>query len=99
MFEDFSLYVWSDTKFDQELPNYIPDIPQEFFGQYHLIFSHFNLDKKIVRIGQNERQRRAGNNPNSYGSNRETNDTPDSLGLFRETNRNQKFPTINSKIS
>jgi len=48
----------SDIKFNPELPNYIPEVPKEYYDQYHLIFSHFNLDKKIVRIGQNERQKR-----------------------------------------
>lgn len=41
---------------DQELPTIIPE---DFYDKYRIVFSEYNLDKKIARIGLNEKQRRA----------------------------------------
>ena len=89
----------SDTTFDQELPNYIPEVPKEYYDQYHLVFSHFNLDKKIARIGMNERQRRATGLTNDYRGSRQAGDSWDSLEVSRKTNHIQRITPIGSKIS
>lgn len=80
----------------QELPTIIPE---EFYDKYSVVFSEFNLDKKIVRIGRNEEQSRT------------TRLAYDTRGIIRITNeRNnsrisgeryslQKLNSISSKVS
>ena len=94
-----SFWNLSDTKFDQELPNYIPDIPKEYYEQYHLIFSHFDLDKKIVRIGRNERQKRSARLTNDYRGFRQANEAWNSTEISRKTGHIQRITPVGSKIS
>lgn len=57
----------SDTNSHHELPNdYI--IPTEYHDRYRLIFSHYNLDAKLVRIGKNGKQRQKSVKQLTYGN-------------------------------
>ena len=47
----------SFTDSHQELTDHI--VPKEYYDRYPLIFSHYHLDRIIVRIGMNEKQRKA----------------------------------------
>jgi len=88
----------SDISSDRELPHYIPDIPKEYYDQYHLIFSHFNLDRKIARIGQNERQRRSTRLTSDYRGSRQANEAWNSPEISRKTDHLQRISPISSKI-
>lgn len=90
----------SVTNFDQELPNnYI--IPSEYYDRYRLIFSHYQIDRKIGRIGLNEKQRRKAktrgdsDSCRSFGSARET---WNSVRIFRETDNLQQLEAISRQI-
>jgi hypothetical protein len=95
----------SETNFHQELPgkdDYI--IPAEYYDRYRLVFSHYHLDRKLVRIGSNGRQRKAteGRLTDSSRSGQEMDDPRYSIGevsVSRETDYLQKFQTLASKIS
>lgn len=41
-------------------------ISQEHYDKYPLIFRHYKLDQKIVRIGMNENQKEAANKRSPY---------------------------------
>ena|SRR3989344_5475698 len=88
----------SDISSDRELPHYIPDIPREYYDQYHLIFSHFNLDKKIARIGMNERQRRSARLTNDHRGFRQAIDSWNSPEISRKTDHIQRITPIGSQI-
>lgn len=49
--------LWSFTNSHQELTDHI--VPKEYYDRYPLVFSHYHLDRIIVRIGMNEKQRKA----------------------------------------
>lgn len=72
--------IWSFTDSHQELPSigngYI--IPAEYYDKYPLVFSHFHLDRLIVRIGMNERQRKAAINRRNTDSTRTIGQATDS---------------------
>lgn len=88
----------SGTKFNPELPNFPEtDVPPEYFDKFHLIFSHFNLDRKIVRIGQNERQRRNANSIRGNGANDYSWHDLRGVRVSRKTN-NYQHTTISGKI-
>ena len=88
----------SDISSDQELPNYIPEVPKEYYDQYHLIFSHFNLDRKIARIGLNGRQKRSAGLTNDYRGSRQADDSWDSPEISRKKDHLQQIRTGSSKI-
>ncbi len=86
---------------DQELPNdYI--IPPEYYDRYRLVFSHYHLDRKLVRIGKNERQRQAkarGAATDSPGSHRTMDGTWNGIKISREENNFQGLTSVSSKNS
>lgn len=46
----------SGDNYYHELPNK-GIIPQEYYDKYPVIFRHYHMDKKLVRIGMNGKQR------------------------------------------
>lgn len=91
----------SDTDSYRELPNdYI--IPAEYYDRYRLVFSHFHIDRKIGRIGLNEKQRRtaAKRASNSQRNDEVSYDTRYSfrgVKLSSEADRLQQLLTTSSK--
>jgi len=48
----------SESSSHQEIPDDFI-IPSEYYERYRLVFSHYHLDRKLVRIGLNENQKRS----------------------------------------
>lgn len=93
----------SEIDFHQELPNdYI--IPIEYYERYRLIFSHYNLDQKLVRIGMNENQKRSKTsqgirNTTDSRSIRKGDGYWNSIHLSREGNSIPELKAIPSEVS
>lgn len=87
----------SDTIPNQELPNdYI--IQTEYYDRYRLVFSHFHLDRKIGRIGLNEKQKRSRiTASNNSRSTTKVNQIWDSVRVSRETDYIREFATASSQ--
>jgi len=89
----------SFTNSHHELSDHI--VPKEYYDRYPLVFSHYHLDRIIVRIGMNEKQRRSINyrkladSARSFGQN---NDSWDSIALPRGTNYLQQ-QVLTSKVA
>ena len=90
----------SFTDSHQELNDHI--VPKEYYDRYPLIFSHYHLDRIIVRIGKNEKQKKAitGTSRRSADSERaykQMDDSWYSSGIYRGTDCIQQ-QTIASKV-
>jgi hypothetical protein len=53
----FVVYFLSFTDSHQELNDHI--VPEKYYDKYPLVFTHYHLDRIIVRIGMNEKQRKS----------------------------------------
>lgn len=85
----------SFTNSHQELPSidngYI--VPKDYYDKYPLVFSHYHLDRIIVRIGMNEKQRKAINHgrvTDSARAVRQVSDSWYSSDLHREGDQIQQ---------
>ena len=93
----------SEIDYHQELPNdYI--IPSEYYEKYRLVFSHYNLDRKLVRIGMNENQKRSKTskgirNTTINRSIRKGDGYWNSIHLSREENSIPELKAIPSEVS
>ena len=89
----------SETNSYQELPgrdDYI--IPAEYYDRYRLIFSHFHLDRKLVRIGRNGYQKKAERKiTDSSKSAVSISESWNSVSLSREVSNLQELVSISSK--
>lgn len=89
----------SFTNSHHELTDHI--VPKEYYDRYPLVFSHYHLDRIIVRIGMNEKQRKAINHrglTNSARSFGQNDDSWDSLALPRGTDYLQQ-QVLTSKVT
>lgn len=89
----------SFTDSRQELTDYI--VPKEYYDRYPLVFSHYHLDRIIVRIGMNEKQKKAITTrkfADSKRAYRQVDDSWYSSGVHRGTNYIQQ-QAITSKVS
>lgn len=86
----------------QELPNdYI--IPSEYYDRYRLVFSHFDLDRILVRIGMNENQKRSKTNkgirnPQVVRSTRKGDGYWSSIHLSREGHSLSQLEAVTSEV-
>jgi len=83
----------SVKEFDQELTtDYI--IPAEYYDTHRLVFSHYQIDRKIVRIGRNGKQK---NKDNKFTSRnrcfRPISQARDCVDVPRKGNRLPQLPT------
>lgn len=89
----------SEIKSDQELPNDFI-IRSEYYDRYRLVFSYYHLDRKLVRIGRNGKQKEKGRTITRRDRGfEELNDSWNGMEIFSEGNSIQEFPTVSSKIS
>lgn len=95
----YVFYSLWDTKYHHELPSdYI--IPAEYYDRYHLVFSHYDLDKKLGRIGLNENQRRkSGTITNSRRSDREMAYSWHIVEVSGKEDYLRQIPIIGSKVT
>jgi hypothetical protein len=101
---DFLYLSFTDSH--QELTDHI--VPKEYYDRYPLVFSHYHLDRIIVRIGMNEKQRNStkhrglANSTRSFG---QIDDSWDSFAIPRGTDYLQqqiltsKVPTSSSLLN
>ncbi len=84
---------WSDLSSHLELtPDYIP---KEYYDTYRLVFTHYHIDKIIVRIGHNAKQ--AEKFTPTFGSDGKTNVTWNSFGSFELSSPADYFQKTLSK--
>jgi hypothetical protein len=81
--------LWATNSY-QELPG-ITDgyiIPSKYYDKYPLVFTRYHLDRIIVRIGSNEKQKQAiaRKTTDSGGSSKASNDSWYKAGVSREGN-------------
>lgn len=88
----------SDIKSDPELTNDFT-IPSAYYDKYRLVFSYYHLDKKLVRIGSNERQKekRRTITRSSRGL-RKLNDSWDSMDVSRKGDTFRAITTVGGEI-
>lgn len=88
----------------QELRNdYI--IPSEYYDKYRLVFSHYDLDRKLVRIGMNENQKKRSQtsrgirNTHTYRSVTVGDEYWNNIQLSREGHNLSQLEAITSEVS
>lgn len=95
--QNFLIVSFTDSH--QELTDHI--VPKEYYDRYPLVFSHYHLDRIIVRIGMNEKQKKAITNrgfTNSQRTYRQVDDSWYSSGIYRGADYIQQ-QAIPNKIS
>lgn len=93
----------SESSSHQELPDDFI-IPSEYYEKHRLVFSHYHLDRKLVRIGLNENQKRSKASQrigiaDSHGSFRAGNAVWSSITISREGHNLSQLKTFPREVT